>query len=982
MRSFTGRSDDKSNVSSRSMKNKHYGYFNATKISRLIIKNSSLTNYSNVSSSANLTRRATKKDISEASLIFKPVELCKFINQSNRFELKQAKKIETNTARTLRKSLVVVDNFISSYVRDNMSDTSALTIQNAWRFYRLKIKWHKYLQKLLFNKHQIIRYVFIGWYGSSVKRYDRVKNAYNRFSSVYCKVEWIKRNKKIVPFALFYPSQRWFISSVVTPRQFLFLTRVLNHTSLRKVFRIWKMISNSMVWYRSHSRSFKFTIRKRHMFGFTYIAFIMWYRITQWKKQSKTKVGCFKLEVSEYIIDWHVREVILNQRRARQIRAEAFYAKRLKNRGVAALHQNIINTKQMSIIMETSRHIYFRNVLKNARRAWSKYISNRKQEMLETLKIKKSWYTYTYTHRRNSAFINIFREFDRKMIIFSVFVRWHKYTRVARLLDITSAFKIFKSPRKIYEVIYKLKGQNDFLMFIRFWKEWIAYVKRRRTWKAFCKKYCNNDYEREYKVRIIFALRRYSLHKLCKKTFPAKRSLFIHELGFSLETMIQDLERLRKQNIKFENLTSGCFSLETLLRSITLYMDSVKGFDKLRLEVKSISRVKPYLQSLNHEKIQEVYKYNVSLLQRVTRNKIIRDTAILKSISSHSMAVELSEYMNGFIPSVSAKVMMEINATEPIIDLDIPDSIFDFLESELEKNKISRLPKPNRLIEDLHKDKMNFNNHMRAPSIIYGRLEIDQEISLQSSNNNKLQDRCNHQSLIKRYKAYENIPKISHDNTKDNNDIKPSMVHFDLYSQVPFDYMKSKLDKCDFMSSLRRFFWAMLETRIMIGKSMDLTNLAPETKHRLRRNIAAFNASICGYDITMAVPMKVDVPPLAEYAVKAVISTHHEIVGQSMYSQYVDEIPFPEKYNIDEQRLLEMRSMVFNKIIAKFPELASDKIGRRMTSDGEDFSHSDALASSFLIPYIFKSNTLRDFLEDEIKIDKFKNKSEDQITKQ
>jgi hypothetical protein len=153
-------------------------------------------------------------------------------------------------------------------------------------------------------------------------------------------------------------------------------------------------------------------------------------------------------------------------------------------------------------------------------------------------------------------------------------------------------------------------------------------------------------------------------------------------------------------------------------------------------------------------------------------------------------------------------------------------------------------------------------------------------------------------------------------------------------------------------------------------------NVSQTWKHAMKRNIAAFVAQMAGLELSSEIPLLVKGPEIVEVAIIAVLTIFTSL-RSSKLAHYCDVIPFPATFPLDGPDMLQLRSLLFSRILEKCPKLcpesrpalkpSSAKLGVLDLSD--DVSIGDVYVTSLLLPLAIPISSVVDFLRDEIKVD-------------
>jgi hypothetical protein len=185
------------------------------------------------------------------------------------------------------------------------------------------------------------------------------------------------------------------------------------------------------------------------------------------------------------------------------------------------------------------------------------------------------------------------------------------------------------------------------------------------------------------------------------------------------------------------------------------------------------------------------------------------------------------------------------------------------------------------------------------------------------------------------------------------------------------------------VACLSRYIFAAADVKVEVvplisyKELIDDPKLQQASKHQLKRSIAAFVAMMSGLDISASVPLAVKARPFVNVCVSVVLSVFHGMKNTKL-NQYCDVIPFSEQFDLDSPKILGLRFLLFSKVLEKFPKLAKEfrdggtgMLRGRKRDPGNDFywdlSLHDMYAAALLLPYVMRTDMIRDFLKDEVK---------------
>ncbi|OHT13559.1 IQ calmodulin-binding motif family protein [Tritrichomonas foetus] len=964
-----------------------------------------------------------------SAAIIRPQPLDQFLKTARRLEYVIKSDASTKLFSELKKKTDPneIPLFISDFVLQKVANDYAVIIQRCWRKYAEKLHWRGIIHHRIWNRRDVLIRLFVGWHGYATKDFNTIIKCYDKFERLCIEKPWVLYKSKLAPFNAFYLTGRYFLPSIFDGNTYHHVARVFAHRNGKWLLQLWARITISRKGFRKCSASVLFTIKKRKNFGFTYIAFILWYRYTLWKKEDKKRKDCFMLKFNEIIIDWRVREQALNFKKAMKVRADKSSKIRIIRKAHRAIYQLFMDRKQRAADMESSMAFYLHHVQERGERAWMRYIEIQNQKRAETLKLLRAWYSVAYSGARRKSYLGIMQSHQLAINLSKVFRDWVDVTRKGKLLKIKNAHKLQKRPILAYLAIFLMQGKNEIALFVKVFLEWIAFTRRRRLWKKFMESHVNIKPAIEFKQRVFYALARAAHLKILRRFLHPSNRYFPHCLTISLEGMLKTIKEVSieiSENWKFLTEKSGSktevievkkenLNEECLIRSLIL---GIHGLSPLEVGPfhpnvrNSDDHLNKFEKVRTFEELNQQYLHNCSELRKQLLIKLQRDTTTLSLMTSHFSAVSYNLSNQIFTvsnnpPSVSIGDIQKSYCPDIQFYSEIDESV-DFLI-----NSMVNQPKclPDKLKQDFKAAINSFHARLRVP-----KKELENFTANISPRSHHHHTKKDHQrksanqtaksNLILPYKQpviYEDIPfsnpqlepikgltgmkplKLGLNSTRDEFNSR-----FTIQSLI--SKLNNQLSTQDIAHSLRRFFFCMTDLRIDVSKtieysqqSIDSSEFHSSLRHRLRRNISAFLAQLCHHDISFAVPLVVDSPPPSSMAcVSAVLTVFKEIM-KSKFNVYCDQIPFAEIVNIDAQESLLIRGCVISKIYEKYPKLARDyKLSSRMGRKSslnigntvdmismDELSNGDAVLSAFLLPFIFRPEMVKEFIKEEVKIE-------------
>lgn len=924
---------------------------------------------------------AVRPQTSLAKVIKPIVNVSTFVKKTKRIEEKNKNvKIQKQILDIEKPANINPKEWVIHFVQEKAANSAAIKIQRCWRAYNTRKMWSGIFNRRMWSRKDVMLRIFLGWRGCTTKNFDVLVETYNRFLRLQREKPWLSSKKNISPFPLYYISNRWFYPSSFNSKTFTYVVRVFNRPEARRIFRIWRMMTSSIIGFRQKSGNFMFTVRKRQAFGYSFAAFHLWHRYTMWKKLSKERTDAFSLDLPEFIFEWHGVEKKLNVKKAKRKQADEHYTLMIKKRAILSIHQNLIEIRQFQNDLQSSYNFYLHKLLETGKKAWYKFIDKKKQKKAELLKLQRAWYIIAYDNAKKKNAMNTMTHYKRRWLLTICFGSWRKFTHISLLQAMRSAVLLQKNPSPARQIIFGLMNNKEEIIFEKSFKEWILFTRRRLAFHQFLEYYKKHDEDREIKQIAFYSLKRAADNNIIRRLVHVPARVFPYQVRISIEGTYKDINRFKQQDPDFKFLTSqapACSNENKLIRLFTLFLDSKKNFGRAKF-ASNQAPVKSAMifDVLPFNDIAAEYNKFTESRKIVFRRKLQRDKQIIIGVDSHNFAVRLSSVIQDFKlnPDDSNNLMPDpIKLPKEIsFDHNVEQSINEHLE---ESKKSSFIIQP-ELHEFVINERRAFKTRMRNPSIIYGNIMNEQTetrgtILLSNKQAAKKETLLSVTSFVKFSKPKEipfNQPAL--DCLKDlktaNPDILRKFTLADIKELFCSSTMKKKIENADPFNGIRRFFFTISGIKIDM-KPSELPAMSPTIKRRYRRNSAAFVASICGIDTNDSVPLDFEKPEWVNRLVLAINSAFRETRKFQALSQYCGEIPFPAKFAVDSDEAIELRNFVYTLVVNKFPKILKPDASYRKAADNDEFCLQDLNVTIVALPYIFKPELVRDFLKDEMR---------------
>lgn len=935
------------------------------------------------------TGKQEQKYFSRTALIRRPVELDVFMKSARRVDYNcQSIAASIRQVKDLDKQddPEFVPEYIDCYVRGLMSNDAALLIQSRFRLYVEKKNWKGLIHHRIWNRLDALRRIFVGWHGYVSKDITVIHKCYDKFSRLFKEKPWLSRKQTLSPFRLFYLNGRWFYPKHHDPRDIYIITRLFEHSNARRFLMLWKSISHSIRQLRPWRNKVRFTNKKIYFYGSVFNAFHVWNRYTKWKKLSKQTEKTFYLNCTETIILWNILERRLNDKKMQQLRANRASIKRIKKKAYNALYQKYVDHLRSLSEFESSYKFYLNHLQHRARNAWSVFMTLQHAKRVEMKKIMKSWYTLSFQSARiKNLLLNVSEYFQIRRLA-TIFHAWQKEAHELKLIALLNSFKLQEKPSTPYYIIFKMMKQFEFYFFIRVWKEWLEFTRRRKFWKYFALNYSNFDNDYELKQKVLYNL----MFKL--NYYSNRQDKFIMNLTpYSFIGMLQTTKRIKKSmnpnesdkddELQWKFITQRNKENDLdLMNSDLLARSFLFAICKQSQTGISISKMSESQKNKNNDKEEEneiiadgrIYSFQelneISISNRKTirkklLNRISHDSNIFNAVCSHFSAIKFQIDLSSFSLVDDVSIIQSLNPERNPFEIDslnFSKSIYSSIENLIEENKKPKRISPYykiRLVKKMNKfnSQFKFPTNLLTSQIFLSNTRSESvSSSLQNLSSNEdlpvaKQSTNTKNFLISTYKTppvdeqpfpisdpklneirqlketTENTMMFNTKITKVSNENTLKTFGVNAYREK---IMNMSLD--DMLNGLRRFFFNMSDIRIDISKPMiyskedeNSLNIIPvENRHQIRRRINAFMAEMCGFDISKTVPLYVDAEKFVYDCISTIFTVFIEMTKHKETAKFCDSYPFPEFVQLDSQPILSVRSSILSSIFEKFPKLA------------------------------------------------------------
>lgn len=931
-----------------------------------------------------------------------------FVRSSRLFESRPSMIKPTKVLQESKRKIVTdPDEWVKDYVRNKLSHSAAIKIQRCWRTYALKKQWGGLFHRRIWLRKDALLRIFVAWRGYTTKNFSVIVDCYNRFARFQLEKKWINASTNLAPFSIFYLTDSYFLPHNITPRQYAFIARVFAHPESKFILKLWKFAAHTQKVFREKSLYFFFTVKKRTYFGFTFSAFHLWHLYTVWRRKTLADPSFNHIEQSEVMIDWNVREKFLRKAKGLRVTANNAFTRNLKKRALIAIHQRLVEKRQLTLDIDSSGQFYLHHLMEMCRKAWVHFVFKQRARRQELLRLQKIWYTTAYDMALQKMRREILTTFHSKTFISQVFTQWKKAARVTRIRALINAFKMQRKPSLPRQFVLKLYGLHSLVTFEQVFHEWINFARKRRNWKQFLGLVHSAGGELESKQIAFCGLRKLIEYHAFKRVIHDKNAILPNLAAVPVEGLIKYFGSGQKTDNK-----DGQDGYE-IIRIFLVCIDQARNASKISIknicDRKESKDEQKHNDILSMNEITSIYSRNCKQLYDLMRMRIARDSIVVSGLATHTAALELRKVLPFFVTYQTDEFLKFPNMSSCPMNIYLTPNAVTSLEQHKRTVEISQKMIPPEIIRVLVDGKQEFKARMRPPIIIYGDSTSIFENSVEMFSNDAIAAVDSKremsipgqpsQSNFKPKEIRASVtpyvrPNLSdytppHKNLfltviKENMGIRnPSSTGLsgslaEFAPSFTSEVMIQKLSNCEAYPALRRFFTSSAQIRLdmkVTDTNAAESQMTATQRRTMRRNINAFYAGMLNIDASKTVPMDIVPPQWLKNISDAVIACHYELRKFQSVFAFCADIPFPRKFLVDDDANVDLRSMIYTAVTKKFPKLAKTESAIKR-EDSQEMTRTDLYVAMLAVPYIFKSEYVADFLKDEIRIDQIRHENE------
>ena len=901
-----------------------------------------------------------------------------------------------------------VADWIHEYMENIYAHDAARKIQKTFRLWRHKRMWRLVLEHRIWTRKYIMRRVLLGWMGVSTDNHQLMMECFDKFVALFHQRPWISLRQTIAPVGLWYLSGRYFYPRVCDANRFYGICRVVAYPIGRRVMMLWRNIAHSKRCMRVANRRVLFTIAKRKCFGPVFHAFVMWNRLTKWKKMTSDGRGSCELHCGENIINWNIIERRKNKQRELEVRAAKHSLERIRKKAYHAVYQRYLDGKQSGNDFAASIQFYHRHVMERCKQAWLAFMVLERKRRVYLSKMMKAWYQIAYRNVKVRRIRTVLERTHNVARLCNLFSAWRTETRNQKLLDVAHSLRLQKRRSILYFVFFVAWKMDDEIGLCRVFREWLTFTRRRRTWRLFIKYSHDVESEVEFKQCVFYALRRAADHKMIRKFALQENRFFPYQLPYSFDSMVnwlttsrQKMKTSSSEQWKFITEGNGSHLDENLLcRALVLALHKHYKFLHTIVSVGDNS-IEEDSKVYELDELSRAMEANRVILRRTFRAKVMRDASLLSMLDSHSSAIQFEKVHPMFTISSGEADLYGYPSSGDMQPLplvlfgNLDKTVNDFIAENNASWKIdTRAWKGMRSAVD------DFVNSFRIPSEV-PELEFVAPTETGDPNQNTKAEEVIPSEVVE-YRPPE-LTRMDSFPVKDPviSEVKSLQTSYNMQDKGLASLLKEKppphfdafttstrlrsFSPEEILQSLRRFFLNMT------GNKFDFNNIMPygpqildmfpqSRRHALRRRINTFLLELDDRDDETTVSVSVSGSPDAQGVVCAAVTAFREIKQNFITGEYCDQVPFSKDLHLGASDLVSVQEFIRKMAYSKFPRIArearrtltSSRAARRksMMRETDELTNDDVMVTASLLPYIMNPDIISEFLRTEVVVDR------------
>ncbi|EAX86693.1 IQ calmodulin-binding motif family protein [Trichomonas vaginalis G3] len=814
-----------------------------------------------------------------------------------------------------------VNKFVRGFVLDQTQDVQALIIQRAYRMYRQKMHYKRFIQLILKNKKRMKQLFFTGWKLALDNEPAKQRKVYKEALPILRLHPWVQRTRTLSPYPVFYLTGQIYIFRPFTPEQIYAFVHLMYSYSKHRCLRLWHITASGRVKHRMSLSFIRFSTKKAAAFGVVYRAFLLWYRFIKWNaiysQQTIDTKMFINVPCNDVLPRWDVIQESYNSKIRLQQRAKSAFLLALKKKTLRALYNKSLANAANQQVIYNADVFYQQNLLKTGHRAWLKYIEEKQRDRQMAAKAFNAWYEIAYDKAHEKTRIQFFHDREIKFFSHRILNRWIHISGAAKLKDELIVTRIQEKPRIAMRIIFPLMKLDILAFNIRCFEQWIKYTRRRRLWRRFVM-WSNEQKElSEKNSKIIAALKKVAnMHKI--GALSSSDSILPYRIGICPELTFSAINSIQNEIIEMDENHEAAvalpaktnFDLNAFLRTVIILVDEKKDF---AISYKKVPPKEVFERFRTHQELRDAISSNSLILKENVKQKLTRDRAIITAIKCHENAIELHKMEPDFNIS-----------KEPIYDL-VPmnlklneNPLKIYPEYKVSFNQLIRQMEmaPPRLISTFKTEMKsaftNFDKHMRSPTKINnlngGKSQntlagifggfVNSMVATKNAINHEIKNNRIQSSLTK-----HNIVKQGSFKGP-NGEIPHCLFNYERICSFAKNYKMNEL-----FISTSKFINSLCAVTVPPFKDLSLPNMTLTEKRRYLRNKQLF------IDET-------EFPEAADVALvlyKSLLTTK--------LSKYLEKHPFPEDIYQDDISLLDARYKLWAALIKKYQRFEVPQIG-------------------------------------------------------
>ena len=928
----------------------------------------------------------------------------------------------------------MTSKFVSDFIFSESKDQYARVIQNAFRSYRNKTHLKRFVAlRIKFNR-RLEKLFFINWLLLKSKDIKKMRSLHRELKEVSLSLMFVQRGREFSSFGYYYISGAFFVPYGYTQSVMYNYIQLMYAESTHRIFHLWFTTANSMRQAREKNRQYHYTLKKQVSLRPLFSFFKNWSNYTKWRKlhlaQPEESTDFISINSKELSLEWKVKEAQLNAKSKRIKRANEHQRRSVLTRALKALFNRSLQIVAHNAIISESDAFKNLALMRLTHRGWTKYIEMRQHRRQVIHDCIRAWYDVVYNKSKIKHIVQFYVERESQFFIQKIINKWIKFKEMRKANNIIMSMNVQKNSSLMLEVLYFLKGQNDFAMHVKCFRQWLKYTRARHRWHEFSRWVQTEDRNLEFKHQVVGELIHIATNKIVGRIHTVN-SIIPRKLGMCFE-LIQHVvvEQRKQQKEEIEAAKAGNLDVrkgekrervdyrnpkDLLIRAFLLTLNKRKKFEKYGTIIAKKEENQVMLHS-REEIFTQICK-NAKVFGKNMAYKELNDLPIVYSLRAHSNAQKLTDCIPGFTVENDITV---IRPSKSVLELDnspiiyFPDCV-EVISKCIDQIKSAPPKITSTFSHEYEEANKQFSKKLRAPemigqksSVVHGMMNMISGFTAQANALGKSQAIKNH--AIESYQSGSPAMPLNNNNninsTISNIFSRQNSSAFDnlaLSSDFTCASIRSAIGEMtplyDMINSINKFFTVF--TRTSLKSFSPLNENSPElfrentsqiTKRKVRKHVGMLVTEIVNTKGKNQIIENVQ--SFAKNIVSTILTTHVELRDTKL-ENYCEELPFLEPPTLDTDENVMTRTRVWNCIKRKFPKIEStstkpqlgsmanfgsmsgfgsmakfsrnDLLSKNQTLfDTENITAKDAYIACLVLPYILDAASIADFLRDFI----------------